>query len=190
MTTSTPPYEQALVTLRTRVANHFDAARSRQPSEITCVPGCDACCQPGLSVFGLEAKPIQALLQHLEHSDQDLRAIIRSQGQRELENPETAVRCALLVDGKCSVYEARPLICRSHGLAVYDPQSKRVESCTLNYQTAPPVRESILNVDALNLPLSVAAELCQREEGGTLRYSLAELAAADPQRVPGSARLR
>ncbi|KIG13356.1 hypothetical protein DB30_08123 [Enhygromyxa salina] len=169
------PVSQHLVTLRTRVDQHFDEAVARSPASFACRAGCDRCCGQRFSVFEVEAGPIRAALADLATNDPPLRQRIRAQGQ----DPKST-SCALLVDGRCSVYEQRPLICRSHGLpvAVPDPERAdgplRVDHCPLNFVDDPPPRPSVLILDAVNRPLAVLAEL---SAPGQPRVALAELAA-------------
>ena len=65
-------------------------------------------------MFAVEAAPIRDALAELAVRDPPLRARVRQQA----DDPAHADRCALLVDGRCAVYDARPLICRSHGLPI------------------------------------------------------------------------
>lgn len=176
---------QHLVTLRSRVDAHFDAAVARTPDAFACRPGCDRCCHVRFSVFEVEAAPIRRALAELETADPALRQRIREQG-----NDPLATACALLVDGRCSVYAERPLICRSHGLpiAVRDPDDPDgpliLDHCPLNFVQGqgqgveavgvPPPRASVLVLDAVNRPLAVLAEL---DSPGAERVDLADLAA-------------
>lgn len=163
-----------LVTLRTRVDAHFQAAVARTPEAFACRAGCDQCCQR-FTVFELEAAPIRRALAELEIRDPGLRERIREQGR----DPHSD-RCALLVDGLCSVYAERPLICRSHGLpiAVPDPHQPDgpllLDHCPLNFQGVAPPRPSVLILEAVNRPLAVLAEL---DRPGAARVALADLAA-------------
>jgi Fe-S-cluster containining protein len=158
---------EALVTLRTRVDAHFDAAAARQPDQVTCRIGCDGCCAPGLTVFGVEAEAIREALTAMETENPALRQAVRERGR----GADTLDRCALLVAGRCSVYAARPIICRSHGAPVQQPDGE-VSHCALNYETAPPAAASVLNLEALNRPLAVMAHMF---DGGD-RVALAALA--------------
>ena len=161
----------ALVVLRRRVDEHFAAAVAKSPGQFQCRAGCHDCCLPGLSVFAIEADRIRAALAQL---DAPTRTRVRQ--QCALPAPD---RCALLVDGRCSVYAERPILCRSHGLAVRvpsterdDPSAPEWDHCPLNYTSEPPPRASILDLHAVNAPLSVMARMW----GGD-RIALAALAA-------------
>jgi Fe-S-cluster containining protein len=165
----------ALVTLRTRVDVHFDQAMERSPGAMQCRAGCDMCCHARLSVFAVEAASIADALATISKTQPDLRARIR----RQADDPERQDVCPLLVDGSCSVYDDRPLICRSHGLPIAvaeDDGSTTVDWCPLNYRTGTPPSASTLRLDAVNQPLAVMALLY--DENGD-RIDLATLARAD-----------
>lgn len=152
----------ALVTLRTRVDAHFDAASRRAGAQMRCAQGCESCCHVDLSVFEVEAAPIRTALAALSEA---LRTRVRAQaGQTE--------HCAMLVDGLCAVYEQRPLICRSHGVAVLLDDGS-VEHCPLNFTEAPPDPAGVLRLAAINEPLSVMATLW---DGAGARVALRTLA--------------
>ncbi len=71
-------------------------------------------------------------------------------------------RCPLLDDhGRCRTYDARPLICRSHGLPI-QVQGRR-DVCPLNFTDGPRVEalaaEVVFNVDSANAILAVMSSL-------------------------------
>lgn len=155
--------QATLVQLRTRVDQHFAAALARTPTAFACREGCASCCLPGLSVFEVEAVAIREALASLEPA---LRERVRAQA-----HAPALDHCALLVEGRCTVYPARPLICRSHGLAVVTDEGK-LDHCPLNYVEQAVPRESTLVLDAINRPLALMAQLW---DGGE-RVDLAALA--------------
>lgn len=171
--------QQALVQLRNAVGQHFDRALARQPQDMQCKAGCAQCCKPGLTVFGIEGTKIEQALVALRKSAPDLRQKVQDQGQEALRDPEAQRACPLLVDDHCTVYEQRPLICRSHGLPIKRKESPDIQNCELNFRQSPPDASSILALDALNLPLSVSAEMWHQATSTPLRVSLATLAAQD-----------
>lgn len=185
MTTSRDELAATLVQLRRRVDAHFDAAVARSPQAFACAAGCDACCHVRIGVFAIEAAPIREALARLAVADPPLRARIRDQA----DDPAHADRCALLVDGRCSVYSERPMICRSHGLPIV-ATDLAVDHCPLNFVEQPPPRASILRLDAVNQPLALLATLwsaADRSPAAAPRIELAELARADdPPPAPGS----
>jgi Fe-S-cluster containining protein len=170
-----------LVRLRARVDEHFTQAVARTPDQFACRPGCESCCHQRFSVFEVEAGPIREALAQLAHTNPEARRRIRERGE------DSGLReCALLLDGRCTVYEQRPLICRSHGLPIGVRESDepgsalRLDHCPLNFhgrehsdRDIP--RASVLVLDAINQPLAVLAELTAP---GQPRVELAQLAAS------------
>lgn len=166
---------EALVVLRRRIDAHFDAARERSGLAMQCGAGCDKCCHVRLTVFALEAEPIARALARMSREDPELRARIRAQAT----DPRWADKCPFLIDGCCSVYAERPVICRSHGLPIAVENEEgdlEVENCELNFRDAPPDPKSILRLDAVNQPLSVMVRMWDRSGG---RIALEDLAAVD-----------
>ncbi len=157
----------ALDTLRRRVDAHFTAARDRSRDAFSCAADCDQCCHRRFSVFILEAERVREALAALPPP-------VRARVRRQADDPQHADRCALLVDGQCTVYAQRPLICRTHGLPVAD-DAGHVSWCPLNYRDHDVPTASVLHLPVLNAPLSVAARM---QDGIGARVDLAELARA------------
>lgn len=83
----------------------------RYPGALTCHAGCSDCCLGGLSVTLLEAEAIERLVDTL---DEPTRARLA-----ERTSSPSGDRCvALESDGRCSIYGARPIVCRSHGVPI------------------------------------------------------------------------
>jgi uncharacterized protein len=161
----------ALHLLRQRVDAHFEGAQRRTPEQMSCARGCHECCHVRLSVFSIEARPIEEALVELSHADPEIRARVRHQA----DDPRAADRCPMLVDGCCAVYDARPLICRSHGLpiALDGEHAGEVHWCELNFRDEAPPAASILRLEAVNGPLAVMALMW---DGRGERIDLADLA--------------
>ncbi len=157
--------DEALVTLRTRVDAHFDAVHQRSPAQVQCKPGCDRCCHVDLSVFEVEAARVRTALAALRPAE---RARVRAQA-------DSVAHCALLLEGRCVVYDQRPVICRSHGapVLVEHPDGARIENCELNFRDADPPPASVLRLEAINQPLSVMARMW---DGHGQRVALRRLA--------------
>jgi Fe-S-cluster containining protein len=99
--------------------------------EMECRAGCSDCCKR-FSVTGVEAERIEEVARALEPS---LRTTIAERAQVD----EQA--CPALVDGLCAIYEARPAICRTHGLPIrfVDPDPERrslpmISACEKNFR--------------------------------------------------------
>lgn len=158
----------ALVTLRKRVDDHFAAAVARSPDAFQCRAGCARCCHQRFGVFEIEAHRVRLALARLGRRDPALRRRVRQQAT----DPAAAHHCALLVDDLCTVYEDRPLLCRSHGLPTRVDGS--LQGCPLNFTSEDPPAASVLDGSAVNAPLSIMARMW---DGEGSRVALAELAA-------------
>jgi hypothetical protein len=78
--------------------------------QMACRKGCDGCCLH-FSLFWVEAVNLAAALEELPESRV---AQIREQARTASSDGP----CPLLKDGACIMYDARPIICRTHGLPI------------------------------------------------------------------------
>jgi uncharacterized protein len=165
----------ALVTLRRRVDDHFAAALARSPGHMECRVGCSRCCHQRFGVFEVEAHRVRTALSRLGRSDPALRERVR----RQADDPAALHHCALLVDERCAVYDERPLLCRTHGLPTrlreHPEGEPTVRGCPLNFTAGDPPQSSVLELAAVNAPLSVMARMW---DGHGHRVPLADLARA------------
>jgi uncharacterized protein len=86
---------------------------------LKCREGCDQCCMD-FGIFPVEYFAIK------EQAGQDLK-----KGQNS--NSETA--CPFLVDHRCVIYDARPMICRTQGLPLLfmGDEGWELSACELNF---------------------------------------------------------
>lgn len=116
---------------------------------ISCGPGCASCCR-AFSVLPIEATCLLTAIGSLPTAS-------RERLKRNL--ADGSDHCPLLMDDLCSVYGARPVICRTQGLplAYVDAEREAIEvsACPLNfpddYAFAP---EDLLFMDGFNARLS------------------------------------
>lgn len=98
--------------------NIVGAIAARHSDDIACKPGCSSCCTIR-SVTKLEALAIEEYVQAHE-----LVIPVREQGEF----------CLFLQNSLCSIYPVRPVICRTHGLILYDSQDDSVSgTCAFNF---------------------------------------------------------
>lgn len=129
---------------------------ARAADALACRRGCDSCCAPGLSVLPVEA---ESIARHLE-------AHGIAAGMR-------ADRCAFLDDdGACRIYPVRPLLCRTHGLALKAAAARPgltivddVSHCELNYTARAPAPAEVLDAERL-LALLVTVDRRFRSAAG------------------------
>lgn len=149
-----------------RLDEKFAEIQARYGSEFACRLGCHSCCKPGLTVGALEAQALKLWFEAHPEAAEAARRL-------EAANPHKGKRCALLDEhGACVAYEARPLVCRSHGapLQFKDPEGRGKDDeqlrlrdvCPLNFKSVelsslPP--DSVLNLDTLNTLLALLTRL-------------------------------
>ena len=116
--------------LRDKVDAHFDKIYQKHQTEMRCAAQCHGCCAPDLTVTRIEADAIREYL--VAHPEIVSRLEVLAH-----ERPHQGTRCALLdTEGRCTIYEARPLICRSHGAPVLiqiDKKREGIDACELNF---------------------------------------------------------
>lgn len=112
-----------------KVDAKFTEIHDRHANRFQCRLGCHTCCAPGLSVSRVEQARLADHIRTTPGLEQALRDL-------EREQPHADTRCNFLdAQGKCLVYEARPVICRSHGapVRVTLQQVARLDVCPLNF---------------------------------------------------------
>lgn len=128
---------------------------------LECRSGCSGCCRHHLSVFRVEADRIARKIAELPEKTRE--TIADQAAEVELKEARgEEVSCPLLVDDRCSIYESRPLICRTQGLPLIyetDEEEHEVDFCPLNF-TAPDAlndldEDHLVPLDAINLRLAM-----------------------------------
>lgn len=158
------PPKSALETLRQNATDFFDRVYTKNGEKMSCQAGCAACCHAEFSISLAEAALISNWFSNLG-TDQQAKL------KREWSEPKTmgvdpsgkaAPPCAFLLDSKCSIYFARPLICRTQGLPLKIQNEENeiiVDACPLNFDEGKklPPQEDWLDLDRMN-ELKIIAE--------------------------------
>ena len=143
----TDPLLQQYRALVAKVDAFWAQAVRVQAVGFRCASGCDDCCKPRITVFPVEAVAICA---HLKSVDPALRA-------RLARLADQVDHCAFLLDGHCSIYDARPVICRTHGLPLrVDGQ---LDHCPLNFTDVAPEPAIVLDLEQINTLLALVDRL-------------------------------
>jgi Fe-S-cluster containining protein len=160
-------YQELLAQVETLTAR----LTARYAQHLVCRAGCSGCCQHHLSVFAVEAAAIRQAFDALpvdmrERIERQARAVNERQARGE------AVACPLLVDERCAIYAARPLICRTQGLPLLlevESGEATVAFCPLNFSAPGAVEDlderQLVPLEALNLKLALANLQHCREQG-------------------------
>lgn len=113
-------YEKYLKLVESKLLNKYF---SQQKDYIFCKEGCDFCCKNGEYPFSdLEFK---YLMLGFEFLDENTKSIIRSNVSNLKEQKKQSTQkpfvyeCPFLINKRCSVYNHRGLICRTHGLLFF-----------------------------------------------------------------------
>ncbi|MBX3250781.1 MAG: YkgJ family cysteine cluster protein, partial [Myxococcales bacterium] len=124
MSERAPSAERSLRALATRV-DDFERAAVARGADLRCGLGCEACCHVSLSLAPLEAHVVSEAL-----ATSDAATLARLDARRSDARVVSGARCVMLEDdGRCAIYDARPLVCRSQGLALaYPPGVVPLES--------------------------------------------------------------
>ena len=157
----------------------FEAAvRTRRASSMACRAGCSACCHAELAVCDVEAALVREGLAAL---DAEARARLGARVERH------DGRCVLLeADGRCAIYEARPLVCRTQGLPLRYPDDVIPEAaimargkgarggaltwCPLNFRgdDHAPRAEDVLDAERVDAMLALSNREHVTRAGGEL----------------------
>ncbi len=125
---------------------------------------------PGLTVFKVEKEYIR---QHIDAHPTKFKEL----AELDAADPWKGERCRFLdPEGNCSVYEARPLICRSHGapLTFTAMEQKQTDVCPLNFEKLDLDKLAdgdLINLDTMNTLLVLINRHFSEDESGE-RYPL------------------
>ena len=142
-----------------KVDQAFRAIYSRNTEMFACRAGCFSCCRGDLSVLEVEAQYIRYWLQNNPE--------VRSALGDNHTMMNDAAHCGFLdKEGRCVIYEARPVVCRSHGAPISwsdtgESRSTTRDSrdvCPLNFQGVDVydlAAQDVISLDKLNTLLSL-----------------------------------
>lgn len=162
-----------------KVAEFSESLGADSLAKSHCQKGCSRCCYVDLSVFQVEADNIQNWFNQLSAEAQ---SSLQAKWQKSLSSmmnfqQEETKSCVFLHNEACTIYEARPLICRSQGLAMKfkDAEKEFLDICPLNEEMLDELTEKeVLNLDLLNMILS-QLEKADAKDGVRPRVKLSEL---------------
>jgi Fe-S-cluster containining protein len=150
-----------LKALHAKIDAFFERVQYEHREHMQCRSGCSLCCQQSLSLFPVEMQSVVARVEELPEDAQD-------RIRYRLAHPTPS--CPLLEEDRCVIYEARPTICRSHGLPIEvssDDGRKSRSSCPLNFAGVLPLHRvrdgNVLDIDRLNKMLVLVNQLALDE---------------------------
>jgi Fe-S-cluster containining protein len=130
--------------------SEFARNRDLHGPRIRCAPGCSDCCHQLFQITEVEAAVVSRAVADLNPSPRDqlrrrateyiarranmLGSAAAPEAWGSLPPPGTRLPCPALYDGRCSIYEHRPIICRKFGMPLWNPDKPgRVYACELNF---------------------------------------------------------
>ena len=105
-----------------KIVKHVDLLENTHKKHIMCKNGCDMCCID-FSIFPIEYYYI-------------LNEIENEQVKPELEGKPKGDICTFLKNHSCTIYNHRPIMCRTHGLPLIyanDNDEYELSACELNF---------------------------------------------------------
>lgn len=143
--------QKNLKSIQDKADHFFNTVHDKYSSQMKCSMGCSACCHQQFSIFNWEAFVITEWFEKLSLDGRN--KIKKGWLQNSDENLVQHSPCVFLVNHQCSIYETRPLICRTQGLVLEvlnESQQPTIDYCPLNFEDALPEKKEHLNLDTLN----------------------------------------
>lgn len=157
-----------IITLQENASSFFDKTSQKHAEQMECKKGCSKCCKTDISVFEIEGDRINEWF----YAQDELK-------QKELlelwNGPNQEGYCTFLYNDQCTVYEARPLICRTQGLPLFLSTDNVLDYCPLNFTAGDPPKEDWLNLERMNTLLSFAASSMKKDARIRLKKLKAKL---------------
>lgn len=142
----------------------FERNRRLHGNRIQCRPGCSDCCHQLFQITEIEAAVISKGVADLPHTQREplrkkaadyleqRRLLVSATGEPEswgsLPTSGSRLACPALIDGECSIYELRPVMCRKFGIPLWNPDRPgRVYACELNFKEG----EEIVDPDLIQI---------------------------------------
>lgn len=147
-----------LAELTAKIDGFFARVEARHGDDMQCQTGCSDCCHVRLSITAVEAEAIRAEL-----------------ATRRVTLNGDPDRCAALdARGRCQIYDARPVVCRSHGVPIRLREASLpvVRNCFRNFTHTEPAADCVLDQETLST-LVLAVDRAAGHDGS--RIDLATL---------------
>lgn len=113
-------YAEFLKIFDKRLEKYFE----EQCEFIKCKEGCSTCCEVGEYPFSrLE---LEYLMSGFVNLPFEIKHKIKEEIKKLKSEQPKMYKCPFLIDGLCSVYKYRGIVCRTHGLAWYDEMEDKI----------------------------------------------------------------
>lgn len=145
-----------IITLQENASGFFDKIHQKHMAQMECKKGCSKCCKTDISVFEIESERINEWFKAQPELEQKKLTELWA-------TPHQEGHCSFLYNDQCTIYEARPLICRTQGLPLFLSTENVLDYCPLNFKAGDPPKEDWLNLERMNTLLSFAASSSKKD---------------------------
>jgi Fe-S-cluster containining protein len=124
-----PDFKQKFYDISGFIQTEFDRNLELYGAQIQCRRGCSKCCS---QIFNITLLDGWIISEHVKKLPPMRQAELKQKaGQYKQGEP-----CpALGENGECTIYEARPVICRRFGIPIYDYKNPaKIHACELNFK--------------------------------------------------------
>ena len=117
----------------------IDKYFEEQAPYLFCKEGCSHCCERGqFPVSNIEMEYIMIKFAHLDNDKrkkilENIQELIKEKQENNISTEDYFYKCPFLLDNKCSVYDNRALICRTHGLMFFIEDNKDGEKIKIPF---------------------------------------------------------
>lgn len=181
-------FDQRYRNIVAAVDAEFERNRALHGNRIRCGPGCTDCCHHVFAISEIEAAELargfSSLAEEVRH---ELHTRALEYIERRLVRGER-LPCPALRDGKCSIYEHRPLMCHRFGMPLFNPDKpERIFACELNFATGEEIDDpELIQIQTgihrtwTKLKADLAATHATTGERLTVAHAIVRAAAAPP----------
>lgn len=121
------------------IQREFDRNLELYGDKIQCRKGCSKCCS---QIFRITLLDSWMIKQHIRSLPDEERNALQ---QKALQHMEGLPCPALGSQGECTIYDARPVICRRFGMPIYDYKNpSNVHACELNFKDGDEITDTLL----------------------------------------------
>jgi uncharacterized protein len=149
----------------------FSQAISKYAADMDCRSGCDDCCQRDLTLYPVE---VARMIEGFCELRADCQERISKRARAAQLSDEAA--CPFLEEGRCLVYNLRPIICRTHGLAMLIPGTGELSVCPRNFLKVKHIEgECVLDLTPVNQILATVNDLvCRQAQASNQRIQVSQ----------------
>ena len=173
--------KQHFIDITNLIQQEFERNVDKYGSKIQCRRGCSQCCS---QIFNITQVDAFVIGEHVKTLPLDKQKELKQKAKEYLQEKERKnlninaeysvtpkIPCPALGDeGECTIYEARPVVCRRFGMPMYDYKNPgKIYACELNFAEGEEIYddELIPNQTAIGMKWDQLKEdYAQRKSGG------------------------